>query len=250
MNTPDTTVDKTKRKIMNNRWIAPLIIIGLIIVAIGTFTDAIDKILKFTETRIVDNKLTESSTTTELVSILKERAEQIVKRPNQDIENIDKAALAATQGMSPISDDTQPYFKANKSSSQSSRFFADSKESEANVFGRVMKETWDINNKLRSLKSSFEKLHKKHIDAIKKDQRILAREYSNKILVLLREKYPSITAQNVGVSPGAYATGYKHTLVNVREITGFRSNLSEVYNVGSVSKASSPNNQVNKDASR
>lgn len=251
MNTPNTIVDKTKQWMMNNRWIAPLVIIGVIVIAIGMFTDALDKILKFTEKRVIEEKTTVSLKTTELVSTLNARADQIVKRLDQDIENIDKAALAATQDMSFFSKNTQPYFELDKSNNRFSPFFVESKESEAEIYERVMRETLNINNELRALKAKFRELHKKHIGAILDDQRLLAREYSNQILMLLREEYPRITAQNVGVSPGTYATGYKHTLVNTREITGCRSNLSDVYDAdGVLSSSSAPNNQVNKDSSR
>jgi hypothetical protein len=50
--TEDTKVDHFIRKIKNHKLLASLVIIGLIVIAIGSFTESIDKILSFAEKRI------------------------------------------------------------------------------------------------------------------------------------------------------------------------------------------------------
>lgn len=98
---------------------------------------------------------------------------------------------------------------------------------------RIMKQEGYVVRELDNIQKEFMTLHAKHILALKDADLALAHEYNRQIQELLYVRYTEVTAQNVGMNPGPYATGFEKTWVDTRAITRFRqTDLFTVYQRG------------------
>ena len=142
----------------------------------------------------------------ELIAVLNSRAQSVLEKLDSDIQGVEAAATA---------------------------FSGLTEDRPGEVTEAVLRETGEITEELRGIRDSFEKLHAEHIDAIQKEQRILAREISRKIGKLLRTRYGSLTTRNVGIDSNGdilvYQQGIEKVLVDVKRITNSETPMEDRY---------------------
>lgn len=191
-----------------------------------------NKEFKKKETKEFENNYKQYNIT-ELIEILNVRAGKIVDQIELDIKNINTVTLKALQDLD-VNSNKIHTFSSNSSGSQQSSFStsSDITITESQLHEKISKETFIVIQKLADIKQSFLDLHKKHIESLGRGKFILARELSNSIIELLRNKYRKITANNIGFSPssiGSYYHGVQYLLVDIRNSTGYGGRLDMEY---------------------
>jgi len=82
-----TKVDKIKRGINDHPLLAPIIVIGIIVVGVGSFTDALNEIFKFFETHVSTPEKTHQESYLDKVKVLKQF---IDAKSRNDLESMKK----------------------------------------------------------------------------------------------------------------------------------------------------------------
>jgi len=84
----------------------------------------------------------------------------------------------------------------------------------------ALKESFEVSGKLRALRDKFAELHAKHVEALRNDMPILARELSNDALATLAE-YSKIVPKAIGYTDvgnfGSYNAGVQNVLIEMPE---------------------------------
>lgn len=176
-----------------------------------------------------------TDSTAELVTILEGRAQTVIEKIDNDIHAIEQEAFKASNKFGgligrPIDTSTGLPLKEPMEERTSPFMTGEPHNQETNseIATRIMKESFDISEGLRAIKTKFISLHQRHIDALRAGHLILAREYSARIWKLLSAEYEELGLRNIGIDPGAYAHGYRKVLVDVRSLIG-NNDYSVVY---------------------
>jgi len=171
----------------------------------------------------------------EAVEIYSLSAKTIMKKFDSDINYIETQALKFNKNIDPFKFEPHDQIPSNTVDVKCKDDKKIMGECKNKLWARIQEESLQKTQNLRDLKIEFIDLHEQHIQALKKNQRVLEREIENKIRGLFK-RYEKILIRNIGsTSPESlqegvvYLHGYEKVWINTRDLYQFEKPLNELY---------------------